>query len=43
MPDDETFLEQFEAGTWPLEDMHHREHVKLAYLYKKTQQAKIYA
>jgi hypothetical protein len=33
MPDDETFLEQFEAGTWPLESMHHREHVKLAYLY----------
>ncbi len=33
MPDDETFLQQFEAGTWPLESMHHREHVKLAYLY----------
>lgn len=33
MPDDETFLEQFEAGAWPLENMHHRQHVKLAYLY----------
>jgi hypothetical protein len=33
MPDDETFLTQFEAGTWPLESMHHREHVRLAYLY----------
>jgi hypothetical protein len=33
MPDDETFLAQFETGTWPLENMHHREHVKLAYLY----------
>jgi hypothetical protein len=31
--DDETFLQQFEAGAWPLEQWHHRQHIKLAYLY----------
>lgn len=34
MPDeDETFLREFEAGRWPLDQWHHRDHVKLAYLY----------
>ena len=32
MSDDE-FLAAFEARTFPLDDFHHREHVKLAYLY----------
>lgn len=32
MNDDE-FIEQFEACTFPFEDWHHRAHVKLAYLY----------
>jgi len=31
--DDETFLEQFESAAWPLERWHHREHIKVAYLY----------
>lgn len=31
--DDETFLKQFEAGTFPQEQWHHREHIKAAYLY----------
>lgn len=31
--DDETFLSRFEAGTFPLEQWHHREHIKTAYLY----------
>jgi hypothetical protein len=31
--DDETFLREFEARKWPLERWHHRNHVKLAYLY----------
>jgi hypothetical protein len=33
MTDDEAFLEQFEAATWPLEEWHHRQHIKVAYLY----------
>jgi len=33
MSDDETFLEQFEAATWPLEEWHHKQHIKVAYLY----------
>jgi len=33
MISDEEFLEQFEACTWPLEDWHHRQHIKVAYLY----------
>ena len=31
--DDQTFLRQFEAGTFPLNQWHHREHIKIAYLY----------
>jgi len=31
--DDEDFLRRFEAATWPLEDWHHRQHIKVAYLY----------
>jgi hypothetical protein len=31
--DDETFLREFEAARWPLEDWHHRQHIKVAYLY----------
>jgi len=33
MIDDEAFLRQFEGGTWPLDKWHHREHIKVAYLY----------
>lgn len=33
MTDDETFLRDFEARRWPLEKWHHRDHVKIAYLY----------
>jgi len=33
MTDDETFLAEFEAQRWPLEKWHHRDHLKLAYLY----------
>ena len=31
--DDQTFLGRFEAGTFPLEQWHHRQHIKIAYLY----------
>jgi hypothetical protein len=31
--DDQTFLAQFEARTCPLDQWHHREHIKVAYLY----------
>ena len=31
--DDVTFLGRFEAGTFPLDQWHHREHIKIAYLY----------
>ena len=31
--EDEQFLSEFEAQRWPLERWHHRDHVKLAYLY----------
>ena len=31
--DDTEFLKAFEAGTIPAEAWHHREHVKIAYLY----------
>jgi len=31
--DDITFFQQFEAGTFPHENWHHREHIKAAYLY----------
>jgi transketolase len=30
---DEDFLAQFESATWPLENWHHRQHIKVAYLY----------
>jgi hypothetical protein len=33
MPDDDTFLQQFEDATWPLRDWHHPQHIKIAYLY----------
>ncbi len=33
MTDDEKFVAEFEAGRWPLEQWHHRDHIKLAYLY----------
>jgi hypothetical protein len=33
MTDDEMFLQEFEAQRWPLEKWHHRDHIKLAYLY----------
>src|SRR5215471_9402037 len=32
-PDDPTFLHEFESQRWPLDHWHHRDHVKLAYLY----------
>lgn len=31
--DDETFLREFETQRWLLEKWHHRDHIKLAYLY----------
>jgi hypothetical protein len=31
--DDESFLRQFEAAVLPREEWHHREHIKVAYLY----------
>jgi len=31
--DDETFLAQFESAALPLADWHHRQHLKVAYLY----------
>ena len=33
MSDDETFLMELETCSLPLSEFHHREHVKLAYLY----------
>ncbi|NND95782.1 MAG: hypothetical protein HKN47_00465 [Pirellulaceae bacterium] len=33
MTDDKTFIAEFEACRWPLEKWHHRDHIKLAYLY----------
>lgn len=33
MIDDETFLAEFEACRWPLNDWHHRQHIKVAYLH----------
>ena len=33
MSDDETFLEQFESAAWPLAEWHHKQHIKVAYLY----------
>ena len=31
--DDESFMAAFEAQTFPLEKWHHREHIRIAYLY----------
>lgn len=31
--DDETFLKQFETTAWPKAEWHHRQHIKVAYLY----------
>ena len=31
--DDETFIAAFETQAFPLEEWHHREHIKIAYLY----------
>ena len=31
--DDETFLKQFESTVWPKAEWHHRQHIKVAYLY----------
>ena len=33
MINDDDFLRDFEACRWPLEQWHHRDHIKLAYLY----------
>ena len=33
MSDDETFLAQFESAAWPLAEWHHKQHIKVAYLY----------
>jgi hypothetical protein len=33
MMNDEKFLHAFQAAAWPADDWHHREHVKIAYLY----------
>jgi len=34
--DDATFLQRFETQAWPLAEWHHREHIKLAYLYLRA-------
>jgi len=31
--EDADFLAEFESTTWPLENWHHRQHIKVAYLY----------
>jgi hypothetical protein len=31
--DDESFLRQFEECAWPFDQWHHRQHIKVAYLY----------
>jgi hypothetical protein len=31
--DDESFLKQFEDCSWPLDKWHHRQHIKVAFLY----------
>src|SRR5712671_1850487 len=31
--DDETFVARFEAAAFPMDQWHHREHIKIAYLY----------
>jgi hypothetical protein len=36
---DEEFIEQFENCTLPAQDFHHRDHVKLAWLYLKRHSA----
>ena len=33
MSEDDIFIQQFESRTFPLDQWHHRAHVKLAYLY----------
>lgn len=33
MSEDDLFIQQFESRTFPLDQWHHRAHVKLAYLY----------
>jgi hypothetical protein len=33
MKDDEKFLEQFETAALPLAEWHHKQHIKVAYLY----------
>jgi hypothetical protein len=33
MTDDDKFLEQFETTALPLEEWHHKQHIKVAYLY----------
>ncbi|MCA9295794.1 MAG: hypothetical protein KC983_04740 [Phycisphaerales bacterium] len=36
MSDDRAFITQFEAQQWPLERWHHRDHIRLAYLYLRA-------
>lgn len=36
MSDDEAFIRKFEACEWPHEDWHHKEHIKVAYLYLRA-------
>ncbi len=36
MVGDDEFLAAFEAQGWPLEQWHHREHIRLAYLYLRA-------
>ena len=31
--DDSTFIGKFESAAWPMDEWHHREHIKIAYLY----------
>jgi hypothetical protein len=31
--DDSAFIHKFETAAWPMEQWHHKEHIKIAYLY----------
>lgn len=31
--DDLTFIKKFESAAWPMDEWHHKEHIKIAYLY----------
>ncbi|MFN0135989.1 MAG: hypothetical protein ACKVS9_07710 [Phycisphaerae bacterium] len=37
MLSDDDFIREFEARRWPLERWHHRDHIRLAYLYLREE------